>query len=580
MIKGYQPLHHKYRPQRFDELVGQEAISATLTQALLMSRIAPAYLFCGPRGTGKTSSARILARSLNCINEDHPTPKPCGKCELCEAISQGSCLDVIEIDAASNTGVENIRELIERARFSPVQARWKVYVIDECHMLSTAAFNALLKTLEEPPNQVVFVLATTDPQRVLPTILSRCQRFDFKRIRNELLVKHLQMIADSESIRIDSKALHLVAQKAQGGLRDAESMLDQLSLITGEINVELVWQLLGVVPEEELLLLLNALANKDASALLDSCRKIIDQGKEPISVLQGFVALLRDLVLIKAAPGKPELLSISANIYDELANHYQNLELSEILDWQRNLRNTEYQLRNSMQPSLWIEVILLGLLSNGKTIETAEKIKVASLPKEIKDQGYLSSNSQSSKGNTANQAEVSEIDKESIDQLNNSNKTSQDLSELWKQILGSLELPSTRMLLSQQAKLAVVNNQSVVVHVADNWIGMVQSRSILLEQAIAKVLGASRKVIIESQRNDEIIFDSIKPGQQNNQDNQQYINDDSEIKKPDYESPKKSYDLNQKQEVGTEEEISLDNRIQGDAQNLADFFNGEVLDLD
>jgi DNA polymerase-3 subunit gamma/tau len=179
---AYEPLHHKYRPQTFTELVGQDAIATTLTSALEHRRIAPAYLFCGPRGTGKTSSARILAKSLNCLSVSDPTAQPCGKCDVCTGINNGSVLDIVEIDAASNTGVDNIRELIERAQFAPVQCRYKVYVIDECHMLSTAAFNALLKTLEEPPDQVIFVLATTDPQRVLPTIISRCQRFDFRRI--------------------------------------------------------------------------------------------------------------------------------------------------------------------------------------------------------------------------------------------------------------------------------------------------------------------------------------------------------------------------------------------------------------
>jgi DNA polymerase III subunit gamma/tau len=244
----YKPLHQKYRPQRFADLVGQDAIATTLGNALRSGRIAPAYLFAGPRGTGKTSSARILAKSLNCLQESAPTPHPCGTCESCRAIAHSTALDVIEIDAASNTGVDNIRELIERAQFAPVQGRHKVYIIDECHMLSTAAFNALLKTLEEPPPQVVFVLATTDPQRVLPTIISRCQRFDFRRIPLAAMVAHLHTIAVQEAIDITEEALHLVAQLAQGGLRDAESLLDQLSLLSGSITLERVWDLVGAVP--------------------------------------------------------------------------------------------------------------------------------------------------------------------------------------------------------------------------------------------------------------------------------------------------------------------------------------------
>lgn len=247
----YEPLHHKYRPQTFAELVGQDAIASTLTNALKQGRIVPAYLFCGPRGTGKTSSARILAKSLNCLSADGPTPTPCGHCQACQEITNGIALDVVEVDAASNTGVDNIRELIERAQFAPVQCRYKLFVLDEVHMLSTAAFNSLLKTLEEPPAQVVFVLATTDPQRVLPTIISRCQRFDFRRIPLEPMVQHLGDIAQKESIALTSDALQIVAQLSQGGLRDAESLLDQLGLLEGEIAVEDVWELVGAVPERD-----------------------------------------------------------------------------------------------------------------------------------------------------------------------------------------------------------------------------------------------------------------------------------------------------------------------------------------
>ncbi|MEO0456424.1 MAG: DNA polymerase III subunit gamma/tau [Cyanobacteria bacterium P01_A01_bin.114] len=358
----YEPLHHKYRPQTFGQLVGQGAIATTLSNALRQNRIAPAYLFCGPRGTGKTSSARILAKSLNCLSSSAPTPEPCGQCQVCQEIASGAALDIVEIDAASNTGVDNIRELIERAQFAPVQCRYKLYVLDEVHMLSTAAFNALLKTLEEPPARVVFVLATTDPQRVLPTIISRCQRFDFRRIPLDEMVRHLNVIAEAETIPVTADALQLVAQISQGGLRDAESLLDQLGLLDGEVTVERVWDLVGAVPERDLLALVQAIATDNGSLLLEQARRLMDRGREPLIVLQSLVGFYRDLLIAKTASQRQDLVAVTPPTWAEMIRFAETLPVPLLLASQQHLRSAEVQVKNTTQPRLWLEITLMGLL--------------------------------------------------------------------------------------------------------------------------------------------------------------------------------------------------------------------------
>ena len=531
---AYQPLHHKYRPQRLAELVGQQAIATTLANALRTGRIAPAYLFCGPRGTGKTSSARILARSLNCISSDAPTPEPCGHCEVCMAITAGNALDVIEIDAASNTGVDNIRELIERSRFAPVQARWKVYVIDECHMLSTAAFNALLKTLEEPPPRVVFVLATTDPQRVLPTILSRCQRFDFRRIPLADLEGHLGWIAAQESIAISAEALNLVAQRAQGGLRDAESLLDQLSLLAPPIEAAAVWDLLGAVPEQELLSLADSMAAAEPLAVIETCRQLLERGREPLALLQGLASLLRDLLLAGIAPDRLELTSVSPQLRPELPPVARRIGKNRLLHWQAQLKGSEQQLRHSVQPRLWLEVLLLGLLAEpmGAGATPAAGASAAAVPASteaagrggaaagaapqtaretppgaprsaarpltppVQEAGYLADYPTKPQGPSDESRAPAPLP-EPVVTAPKQAPAGGNLAEIWQQILAGLELPSTRMLLSQQASLHRLDERRAVVRVAANWLTMVQSRQSLLEKAMLLALGSARQVMLE-----------------------------------------------------------------------------------
>jgi DNA polymerase-3 subunit gamma/tau len=528
----YQPLHHKYRPQTFSDLVGQEAIATTLTNALHQQRIAPAYLFTGARGTGKTSSARILAKSLNCLAYEVPTEQPCGVCEVCQSIAKGSALDVIEIDAASNTGVDNMRELIERSQFAPVQCRYKVYVVDECHMLSTAAFNALLKTLEEPPNRVVFVLATTDPQRVLPTIISRCQRFDFRRIPLMAIVQHLTMIAAKESIVITTEAITLVAQIAQGGLRDAESLLDQLSLLEGEVSVDKVWDLVGSVPERDLMDLLEAIAQDNPETLLDSVRRLMDRGREPLIVLQNLASFYRDLLIAKTAPARHDLVALTPPTWAALCSFAQALDVQTILAGQQQLRSSEDQIKSTTQPRLWLEVTLMGLLPSAVSGQplavSGQQSAVSGQP--LAASGHTGNPSQVANGGASVRpstpaatpshteaivpnvaTEVPAIEKPlpvsrpaevpaaipvATSQL--ASDQGSNLNEIWQEILSHIDLKGTRAMLSVNCHLLNQNDHEILVGVkAQSMIKMITGMIPQLEKAAAKAFKAKVKVALQ-----------------------------------------------------------------------------------
>ena len=445
MLNIHKPFHQKYRPLNLDELVGQEFISITLKQALISQKIAPAYLFNGPRGTGKTSSARIFAKSLNCLSSKQPTPNPCGKCELCIQIAEGNALDIIEIDAASNTGVENIREIIDRARFAPTQARWKVYVIDECHMLSTAASNALLKTIEEPPERVVFILATTNPERVINTIQSRCQKFDFKRISSNTIFNNLSAIANKESIKFEDQALKLIAKRSNGGMRDAQSLLDQLSLLPNGVTTKNVQSLLGEVSENDLTDLINALINNQPESLLISCNNLYDAGNEPNEILVGLLNITRDLLLKTLNNNYSEMYYTSIEFQNELNKLSYKISKHRIIDWHNKLKNVDYQIKTSDNPRLWLEIHLTSLLEENINQTIINKKEL------INKQVILEDNKNHNESGNFNKKEL--INNQDINQNSKNDNQTDYLKEKWELILSKLELPSTKMLLSQHCLL-------------------------------------------------------------------------------------------------------------------------------
>ncbi|MFD0769233.1 DNA polymerase III subunit gamma/tau [Bacillus sp. CGMCC 1.60114] len=356
---SYQALYRTWRPQKFEDVVGQKHVTKTLQNALLQEKASHAYVFSGPRGTGKTTIAKVFAKAINC--EHAPTAEPCNECPACLGITQGAISDVLEIDAASNNGVDEIRDIRDKVKYAPSEVRYKVYIIDEVHMLSMGAFNALLKTLEEPPQHVIFILATTEPHKIPPTIISRCQRFEFRKISVHDIVERLTTVVNNEGTKVDEEALQIVARAAEGGMRDALSLIDQAISYSDEVvTVEDVLAVTGSVSQQYLANLVGCIYENDVSKALRIVDNIMNQGKDPLRFMEDFIYYYRDMLLYQTSPQLEDMLE-RVIVDDSFRKLSQDMEPEMIYEIIHTLSKSQQEMKWTNHPRIFLEVVMVQL---------------------------------------------------------------------------------------------------------------------------------------------------------------------------------------------------------------------------
>ena len=533
MDKNYIPLYRKYRPQKIEQIVGQEHIKKALANSIQMDRISHAYLFTGPRGTGKTSTARIFAKSLNCVNG--PTISPCNECENCKNITNSIPIDVIEIDAASNRSVNDADEIIQKVALQPVQSRYKIYIIDEVHMLTNQAFNALLKTLEEPPKNVIFILATTEVHKVLDTIKSRCQRFDFKRITTDDIVKHLRYIADSEGINITDDALLYIAQNSAGGMRDSIALLDQLSVLNSSdnpISVDDINSLLGRLSFVSLTSLFSAITSSNQNDALKILNDIYNQGNEPSQILSNLLEYFRNALILKTVGDKVSSMVVQLNQEQvkQLSEILPKIETHQLISLIDKCANYIKELKLTANPKLWLDVAVLdmaNLVENTKLdelqkrisqLESGDIVKMVNSspyntpPSPVKKQDIIQpvkpeikqkpiqASAPVAKTQSA-EKQVLSADEVLTDEVPTSKSSSPDtLKLLWAKLLENISSFPSRTILKQQAIPVKITEDEVIISIKNqSWLkqfGPEGAKHSFIVQAAAAVFGKNVDKII------------------------------------------------------------------------------------
>ncbi len=525
MDNKYVPLYRKYRPQTFHDLIGQENIVHALSNAIELNRIAHAYLLCGPRGTGKTSSARILAKSLNC--KEGPTLTPCGKCPACLDVMNSIPVDVIEIDAASNRSVEDTQAILEKIQYVPVNGRYKIYVIDEVHMLSNHAFNALLKTLEEPPENVIFILATTEPHKVLDTIISRCQRFDYRRITTDDIVKRLEYIAKEENINIAKDALYAIAKNSQGGMRDALALLDQISVlgVNKQIDVNDINEILGKISYDTLSEIAQYIIESDCAKSVPLIDLIYAKGNEPVQIVSNLIQYFRDMMIVKNCSDKElvySLTQINEVNYEKTKSQSEQFTVSEIIQIIDRLSYYTTQIKDTTNKYLWLELCIIDL-TNYKNLPSAENLlkRIEVLEQKLASGDFASSSapvaqrpaasaqtpqivakrveekSQPVAQQIVQKPQIQEQEKPAS-QIQTPSSGGNDLHSLWVSILQSIDSPPNRAFYTSLARpVEITDNKVVIAFTKEMFVKQAKegAKKQALYDAVCRYLNTSNPVI-------------------------------------------------------------------------------------